>query len=77
MTGTPAVTRLRLVMTAPDYEQALAFYRDVLVRPGAPHMSLPAGGLQLPLFSDLSAKPGNREGTAGPAAAATHTREQP
>ena len=30
MTGTPAVTELRLVVTAPDYEQPLAFCRDVL-----------------------------------------------
>lgn len=26
----PEVTELRLVVTAPDYDQALAFYRDVL-----------------------------------------------
>jgi lactoylglutathione lyase len=30
VTGTPEVTELRLVVTAPDYEQALRFYRDVL-----------------------------------------------
>jgi catechol 2,3-dioxygenase-like lactoylglutathione lyase family enzyme len=30
MTGMPDVTELRLVVTAPDYEQALRFYRDVL-----------------------------------------------
>ena len=30
MTGRPEVTELRLVVTAPDYEQALRFYRDVL-----------------------------------------------
>jgi hypothetical protein len=30
MTGTPAVTELRLVVTAPDYKQPLAFCRDVL-----------------------------------------------
>jgi hypothetical protein len=33
MTGTPAVTELRLVAAAPDYEQALAFCRYV---PGLP-----------------------------------------
>jgi predicted enzyme related to lactoylglutathione lyase len=30
MTDTPAVTELRLVVTAPDYDEALRFYRDVL-----------------------------------------------
>jgi lactoylglutathione lyase len=30
MNDTPEVTQLRLVVTAPDYDQALAFYRDVL-----------------------------------------------
>ena len=30
MTDQPEVTELRLVVTAPDYEQALRFYRDVL-----------------------------------------------
>jgi lactoylglutathione lyase len=30
MTGTPEVTELRLVVTAPDYDRALEFYRDVL-----------------------------------------------
>lgn len=29
-TGRPAVRQLRLVVTAPDYEDALRFYRDVL-----------------------------------------------
>ena len=29
-TGRPAVRQLRLVVTAPDYEEALRFYRDVL-----------------------------------------------
>jgi predicted enzyme related to lactoylglutathione lyase len=28
--GTPSVRELRLVVTAPDYEKALRFYRDVL-----------------------------------------------
>lgn len=30
MNDTPQVTELRLVVTAPDYDQALHFYRDVL-----------------------------------------------
>jgi predicted enzyme related to lactoylglutathione lyase len=30
MTDAPEVTELRLVVTAPDYEAALRFYRDVL-----------------------------------------------
>ncbi len=30
MSSKPEVTELRLVVTAPDYEQALQFYRDVL-----------------------------------------------
>ena len=30
MTTEPAVTELRLVVTAPDYDEALRFYRDVL-----------------------------------------------
>jgi len=30
MERTPDVTELRLVVTAPDYEEALRFYRDVL-----------------------------------------------
>jgi predicted enzyme related to lactoylglutathione lyase len=30
MTDAPEVTELRLVVTAPDYEEALRFYRDVL-----------------------------------------------
>ena len=30
MTTEPAVTQLRLVVTAPDYDEALRFYRDVL-----------------------------------------------
>ena len=35
MKDTPEVTELRLVVTAPDYDQALAFYRDVLGPPRA------------------------------------------
>ena len=30
MSETPAVRELRLVVTAPDYDEALAFYRDAL-----------------------------------------------
>lgn len=30
MTDNPGVTELRLVVTAPDYDEALRFYRDVL-----------------------------------------------
>jgi hypothetical protein len=33
MTGTPAVTELPPAVTAPDYKQPLAFYRDVLGLP--------------------------------------------
>lgn len=33
MNNKPEVTQLRLVVTAPDYEQALHFYRDVLGLP--------------------------------------------
>ena len=44
MTGTPAVTELRLVVTAPDYKQPLAFCRDVLGLRERAAMSLPAAG---------------------------------
>jgi predicted enzyme related to lactoylglutathione lyase len=37
------VTQLRLVVTAPDYEQALAFYRDVLGLPQRAAYSSPGG----------------------------------
>ena len=30
MSAPPAVRELRLVVTAPDFDEALAFYRDVL-----------------------------------------------
>ena len=33
MSATPAVHELRLVVTAPDYDEALAFYRDALGLP--------------------------------------------
>ena len=33
MSETPAVHELRLVVTAPDYDEALAFYRDTLGLP--------------------------------------------
>lgn len=33
MTGRPAVRQPRLVVTAPDYDEALRFYRDVLGMP--------------------------------------------
>ena len=33
MSGEPAVRELRLVVTAPDYDEALRFYRDVLGLP--------------------------------------------
>ena len=33
MSETPAVHELRLVVTAPDYDEALAFYRDALGLP--------------------------------------------
>ena len=43
MTGTPAVTELRLVVTAPDYEQPLAFCRDVLGLRGRAVYESPGG----------------------------------
>jgi lactoylglutathione lyase len=43
MTGTPAVTELRLVVTAPDNEQALAFYRGVLGLPARAAYESPGG----------------------------------
>ena len=43
MTGRPEVTELRLVVTAPDYEQALRFYRDVLGLPERAAFSSPGG----------------------------------
>jgi lactoylglutathione lyase len=39
----PAVTRLRLVVTAPDYEQALHFHRDVLGLPEHAAYTSPRG----------------------------------
>jgi catechol 2,3-dioxygenase-like lactoylglutathione lyase family enzyme len=43
MTGTPAVTELRPVVTAPDCEQSLAFYRDVLGLPERAAYESPGG----------------------------------
>jgi lactoylglutathione lyase len=39
----PEVTQLRLVVTAPDYEQALRFYRDVLGLPERAAHTSPGG----------------------------------
>jgi lactoylglutathione lyase len=39
----PEVTELRLVVTAPDYEQALQFYRDVLGLPDRAAYASPGG----------------------------------
>lgn len=43
MNNTPDVTELRLVVTAPDYVQALAFYRDVLGLPEHAAYASPGG----------------------------------
>ena len=43
MTGKPEVTELRLVVTAPDYDQALTFYRDVLGLPQRAAYASPGG----------------------------------
>ena len=43
MNNTPDVTELRLVVTAPDYVQALAFYRDVLGLPERAAYASPGG----------------------------------
>ena len=43
MTGGPGVTELRLVVTAPDYDTALRFYRDVLGLPERAAYSSPGG----------------------------------
>ena len=43
MNNKPAVTELRLVVTAPDYEQALHFYRDVLGLPEHAAYTSPGG----------------------------------
>ncbi len=43
MNNTPDVTELRLVVTAPDYDQALAFYRDVLGLPQRAAYASPGG----------------------------------
>lgn len=43
MNDRPEVTELRLVVTAPDYEQALHFYRDVLGLPERAAYASPGG----------------------------------
>ena len=43
MNNTPDVTELRLVVTASDYDQALAFYRDVLGLPERAAYASPGG----------------------------------
>jgi len=43
MVEMPGVSELRLVVTAPDYEEALRFYRDVLGLPERAAYSSPGG----------------------------------
>ena len=43
MNNKPEVTQLQLVVTAPDYEQALHFYRDVLGLPEYAAYASPGG----------------------------------
>ncbi|MGW2568935.1 VOC family protein [Streptomyces sp. NPDC001537] len=43
MSEEPAVRELRLVVTAPDYDEALRFYRDVLGLPERAAFSSPGG----------------------------------
>ena len=43
MADMPEISELRLVVTAPDYEQALRFYRDVLGLPERAAYSSPGG----------------------------------
>ena len=43
MNDRPEVTELRVVVTAPDYDQALRFYRDVLGLPERAAYSSPGG----------------------------------
>jgi lactoylglutathione lyase len=43
MSDEPAVRELRLVVTAPDYDEALRFYRDVLGLPERAAYSSPGG----------------------------------
>lgn len=43
MTDEPVVRQLRLVVTAPDYDEALRFFRDVLGMPQALAVSSPDG----------------------------------
>jgi lactoylglutathione lyase len=42
--ATPTVHELRLVVTAPDYDEALTFYRDVLGLPERGAFTSPDGG---------------------------------
>jgi lactoylglutathione lyase len=46
-TGNPRVSELRLVVTAPDYETAVRFYRDVLGLPQLADFSSPNGNVIL------------------------------
>src|SRR5689334_21306892 len=43
----PGVTELRLVVTAPDYDQALRFYRDVLGLPERAAYASPGGRVSI------------------------------
>jgi catechol 2,3-dioxygenase-like lactoylglutathione lyase family enzyme len=45
--GRPGVTELRLVVTAPDYDQALRFYRDVLGLPERAAYASPGGRVSI------------------------------
>jgi lactoylglutathione lyase len=47
VTGEPRVTELRLVVTAPDYDEALAFYRDVLGLPERAAYASPGGRVSI------------------------------
>ena len=47
MSPAPRVRQLRLVVTADDFEAALAFYRDVLGMPEAESVSSPGGRIAI------------------------------
>lgn len=47
MSAAPPVRQLRLVVTADDYDAALAFYRDVLGMPEAESVSSPGGRIAI------------------------------
>jgi lactoylglutathione lyase len=47
MTDDPRVTELRLVVTVPDYDAALHFYRDVLGLPETGAFSSPGGRVSI------------------------------